>query len=378
MSLLQQAIDTIKLLPMGGPGVCNIAITNVCNAKCDFCNYARDKTFVQERVWVDYDKFCQALDILYDRGIRYITLVGGEPTLHPKLKEMVAYAVKLGIRPSIVTNGSRLTPASVWDLKTSGLKTLFISIDSPSNETHEDNRGLPGVCDRISAANQECKRLGIKTVASVTINKLIQDFPTLLDFLKELGFETVNFAYPKRVLNSPALSFSETSSLIDYSTDELAQALETIKSLKGEFSILNSRESLAEIVRFVRQDKQIYPCVAGNRYFYIDYNLDIYRCDYWATKMCSVLEFRDQPFVRDHCTKCISGCYRDASVLMHAGISVGDAIQDLRHGKVLSAMRHLGKRTNFRSLRTLLQDWSTVKKLAKTHGSTIEGEGGNL
>jgi hypothetical protein len=80
MSLLQQVRDTLRLLPHGGPGVCNIAVTNVCNAKCDFCNYARDKNFVNERVWIDYDKLCQAIDILYDRGIRYLTFSGGEPT----------------------------------------------------------------------------------------------------------------------------------------------------------------------------------------------------------------------------------------------------------------------------------------------------------
>ena len=170
MSVLQQVIDTLRLLPHGGPGVCNIAITNVCNAKCDFCNYARDKDFVKERVWIDYDKLCQAIDILYDRGIRYLTFSGGEPTLHPRLKDMVAYAVNKGMRPSAVTNGSRLTPALLDDLKTSGLKTLFISLDSPSVEEHENNRGLPDVCDRIRSANQICQGLGIKTVASVTIN----------------------------------------------------------------------------------------------------------------------------------------------------------------------------------------------------------------
>lgn len=367
MSVVQQTLDAVKLLPIGGPGVCNIAITNVCNAKCDFCNYARDKLFVKERVWVDYEKFCQALDILYTRGVRYVTLVGGEPTLHPKLKEMFAYAVQKGMRPTMVTNGSRLTPTLLRELKAAGLKALFISIDSPSPENHENNRGLPGVCDRIQQANQECRRLQIKTIASVTINKLIPDFSDLLQFLQKLGFDSVNFAYPKRALNSPALSFSQTSELINYSTEELVHALESIKSLKGKFSILNSREALAEIVRFLRKDKQMYPCYGGYKYFYLDYHLDVYRCDYWATKMGSIFEFRDRPFIRDNCTQCMSGCYRDASVLMHAGVSVGDALQDLRQGKLASAISHLGKRTNLRSIKTMLQDWGTLQKLAKTH-----------
>ena len=348
MTVLQQVIDTVKLLPMGGPGICNVAVTNLCNAKCDFCNYARDKTFVRDRQWIDYDKLSQAIDILYDRGIRYLNFVGGEPTLHPKLKDMVAYAVNKGMRPTVVTNGSRLTPELIAELKASGLKTLIMSIDSPSRLEHENNRGLPNVCDRIKKANEISKRLKIKTVASVTINKLIADFGELLDFLKELGFETVTFGYPKRESASPSsLVFSQTSGLIDYSTDELVQALEKVQSLKGEFGILNPRESLAEMVRFLKQEKQIYPCYGGYKYFYLDYHLDIYRCDYWETKMCSVFEFRDRPFVRDRCTKCMSVCYRDSSVFLHSAVSVGDAMNNLRQGKLLGAMGNLSKRSNF-------------------------------
>ncbi len=369
ISVWRQFIDTLSLLPVGGPGVCNISITNVCNAKCDFCNYARDKTFVKDRVWIDFEQLCQAIDILYDRGIRYLTFSGGEPTLHPKLKDMVAYAAGKEMQPSIVTNGSRLSSHLLKELKRSGVKTLYISIDSSSQEMHEDNRGLPNVCARIKEVNQECRSLSIKTVASVTINKLIQDFQELIAFLKELGFETVTFSYPKRVLNSSSLVFSENSKLIDFSTEELVQAFETVKSLKGEFGILNPAESLAEMMRFVKKEKQIYPCFGGYKYFYLDYHLDLYRCDYWPTKICSVFEFKDQPFIRDNCTKCMSDCYRDSSVLLHPAVSIGDAIGSLRQGNFLGAVRDISKRTNFLSLKTLIQDWGTLNKLAKIDSS---------
>lgn len=369
MSVFSQVKDTLQLLSIGGPGICNIEITNVCNAKCDFCNYARDKTFVQDRVWIDFDKLCQAIDILYDRGIRYLTFAGGEPTLHPKLKDMVAYATQKQMRSSVVTNGSRLSPTLLNDLKASGLKTLFISIDSPSVEDHEGNRGLPGVCKRIKEANLECKRLGIKTIASVTINKLIKDFASLLTFLKELGFESVTFSYPRRKAGAASLSFSETSSLIDYNTEELIQALENVKSLKGEFGILNPSESLGDMVRLLRQEEQIFPCYAGYKYFYLDCNLDIYRCNNWPTKICSIFEFQTAPFIRDNCTKCMNDCYRDSSVLLHTAVSVGDAIGHLRQGQMLNAVKDLGKRTNLLSLKTLVEDWGTLQKLATVDSS---------
>lgn len=378
MSILSQTTDMVfNLLPIGGPGVCTIEVTNACNAACDFCNYARDKTFVQDKVWVDYDQLCQALDILYDRGVRYLTLVGGEPTMHPKLKEIVAYATQKQMRPCVVTNGSRLSPKLLEDLKTGGLMTLFISIDSPSVEKHEANRGLPGVCERVKEANQECKRLGIKTVASVTINKLIGDFRSMISALKELGFESVNFSYPRRDSGATSLSFSGTSSLINYTTEELIEAFETIKSLKGEFGILNPSESLTDMIRLLQNEEQIFPCYGGYKYFYLDCHLDVYRCNNWDTKMCSIFEFRDQPFIRDNCTKCMSDCYRDSSVLLHTAVSVGDAIGHIRQGQLLNAVKDLGKRTNLLSLKNLIDDWGTLQTLAKIEQTEEMKNGGS-
>ena len=187
LSLLGQAVDTIRLLPRGGPSCCNIAVTNVCNATCDFCGYAKGKIQVKDWVWIDYHDTLKALDILYARGVRYLTFSGGEPLLHPRLLDMVAYARGLGMRPSVVTNGSPLTPRNLVKIKNSGLQTLFISIDSPDAAKHEANRGLKGVFARIREANAALRPAGVKTVASVTINRLIDDYDRLASPAKRLN-----------------------------------------------------------------------------------------------------------------------------------------------------------------------------------------------
>ena len=35
--------DMLHLVRHGGPALCNIAVTNSCNATCDFCNFANGK-----------------------------------------------------------------------------------------------------------------------------------------------------------------------------------------------------------------------------------------------------------------------------------------------------------------------------------------------
>ncbi|MDB4433471.1 radical SAM protein [bacterium] len=365
LDLVHQVADTVRLLPQGGPSCCNIAITNVCNARCDFCNYARDKDRVGARAWMGYEDLCQALDILRDRGIRYLTFTGGEPMLHPRLLEMVAYAAYRRMRPSIVTNGWYLVPEKIERLREAGLNTVFISIDAASREAHEANRGLRGVCERISLANDRFDELGAKSVASVTISRLIGDLEELIAFLRELGFSTVTFTYPKRWLGSSSMVFSETSPLIDFDDDDLAKKLEELLRLKRRFAILNPAESIAEMIRFLRGGEQRFPCYGGYKYFLLDWNLDVYRCDFWPTPMCSIGEFRNAELIRDGCTRCMSVCYRDSSVFYHSAISFGDALRFARRGRFPTAAAALLTRANLRSLRALFAEWGTLRRLAK-------------
>jgi MoaA/NifB/PqqE/SkfB family radical SAM enzyme len=80
------------------PAICDFSVTNVCNAACDFCGFSRDQMPVGPRRHVDADMFAQALPILYRRGIRYMTLQGGEPLVHPEIVALVSAIAGGGIR----------------------------------------------------------------------------------------------------------------------------------------------------------------------------------------------------------------------------------------------------------------------------------------
>ena len=355
----------LRLMPSGGPAVCNIAITNVCNAKCDFCGYAFDKQLIADRRYLGFDDYKAALGILHARGVRYLTLTGGEPLLHPRLAEMVAEAVGRGFRPSVVTNGA-LLPKRLDALVEAGLRTVFISLDAADTALHERNRGLTGVCAKIRHCNEALGRRGVKTIASVTINKLIGDFRALIDFVEALGFDTVTFSYPKAAaLGSSSMVYSDSSALIDYAPAELIAAFEELRALKGDFAILNPAESLAEMIRHLRGETEIFPCFGGYKYFYLDWKLDVYRCDFWAEKMGTIWEFADKPFIRDGCTACMSDCYRDSSVLLHFPVAIGDAIGQIRRGRPDKALALLATNSNWRSVTALLDGAGTLSRLAR-------------
>ena len=155
------------------PAVCDVLVTNVCNAACDFCGFARDKTLVGAARYLDADAFARALPILRRRGIRFMTLQGGEPLVHPDIVRLVSETTAAGISCAIITNGWFL-PRYIDQLAAAGLDRLIISIDSANLAEHELNRGLEGLERRIAEGIAGARTNGLPVQASVTVNRLVR------------------------------------------------------------------------------------------------------------------------------------------------------------------------------------------------------------
>jgi MoaA/NifB/PqqE/SkfB family radical SAM enzyme len=352
------------VLDHGGPGYLQFAITNICNARCDFCGFAVDKFDAKKRRSVTLQEAKDVIDISVKNHIGYLLFVGGEPLVHKDLRAMVRYAAQSGIHPMICTNGSLWTDENLRGLAADGLSSVIMSIDSHEVARHEKNRGLPEVCQKIKHANEILGELGIQSTASVTASRLIEDYNKLPEFLKSLGFSSCTFSYPLTHLASSYLSFSD-SKLVSYGTDELLDVFEQIKQMKRHsgFPVVNPAESLNEMQRHLRKQPEKFGCLGGHKYFYLDWNLDLYRCHAWETPMCSIYEFDQSKIIRDGCTRCMIDCYRDPSVLQFIAISASDAYHDLKSGKVVSAARHLLDRRNWTSLKAVWDDRKWIGKV---------------
>jgi len=78
-------------------------VTNRCNLRCEGCFYAArlDQTEMSLKEYIDtVDRYAGKVD--------RITILGGEPTLHRDLPEMVRYNRGLGLKTTIYTNGRDL------------------------------------------------------------------------------------------------------------------------------------------------------------------------------------------------------------------------------------------------------------------------------
>jgi MoaA/NifB/PqqE/SkfB family radical SAM enzyme len=357
--------DVLRLMRHGGPALCNVAVTNSCNATCDFCNFANGKVQRKDLRWIDVGQFDAALQILHDRGIRYISFFGGEPLLHPRLSDLIAMSIAKGMGPAVITNGW-LLPSKLDQLAAAGLKTVYVSIDSALMSEHEANRGLKGLGERIRGATSRMPSLGMTALAQVTMSKLIDDYRVLVPLLQQLGFEAVAFSYPQRSrLESSSLAWSADSKLMKFTDAELVHAFDGVDDLRNIFRVNNPHASIADMKRHLRGEPERFVCYGGYKSFYMDWNFDIWRCDAWREPMCSVWDFAETPLVRDGCTACIADCYRDSSVMLHFAVSLGDALDCLSKGHITAALKTMVDARNLESLEAVAGNAPILSRLAK-------------
>jgi MoaA/NifB/PqqE/SkfB family radical SAM enzyme len=353
-----------EVLDHGGPGYLQFAITNICNAKCDFCGFAVDQFDPKKRHSVTLAEAKEVIDICVRNHIGYLLFVGGEPLAHRDLRAMVRYCAQSGVSPMICTNGALWTDRNLAEFARAGLASVIMSIDAHDIGRHEQNRGLPDVCQKIRHANEVFAQLGVQTTASVTASRLVEDYAKLPEFLQSLGFTSCTFSYPLTTLGSSYLSFSK-SGLVAYTPEELLQVFDQIKRLKATsgFQIVNPTESLTEMQRHLRQEKERFGCLGGYKYFYLDWHLNLYRCHAWEKPMCHIREFNSSKLIRDGCTRCMIDCYRDPSVMQYVALSLNDAWQNVKKGRLISVAQNLLDRRNLTSLKAIWEERKWIGKV---------------
>ena len=120
----------------------DIESTGICNLRCPFCATTMKNWGPGVPGYLEMDRFRRIIDEGASEGLCSIKLsFRGEPTLHPKLPEMVAYAKRKGILDVYFnTNGTMLTEALVHRLIDAGLDRISVSFEGTHKEEYETQR----------------------------------------------------------------------------------------------------------------------------------------------------------------------------------------------------------------------------------------------
>src|SRR5689334_17781180 len=109
-----------------------------CNLRCRMCaiQFRRDGPPHGPPAFIDETVFHRLIEQF--GPVEELQLQGlGEPMMHPRFFEMVAFATARGIRVSTNTNLTMLTAARAQRCVTSGLASIHVSIDGACAATYE-------------------------------------------------------------------------------------------------------------------------------------------------------------------------------------------------------------------------------------------------
>ncbi|WP_217913967.1 radical SAM protein [Miltoncostaea marina] len=117
------------------PRELQLEVTGACNLRCPMCLVSHRPALGRSAAAMPFERFRELVDGL--PGLRRLTLQGlGEPLLHPRIVDMVAYAAGRGVRVGFNSNGLLLTRARARALIDAGLGWLHVSVDAPTPEAY--------------------------------------------------------------------------------------------------------------------------------------------------------------------------------------------------------------------------------------------------
>ena len=162
----------------------SVRITDVCNLRCIMCGQWGENGFLRnakmselKKAEVPPSRYIELLDDLVAHNHEpNVYLWGGEPMLYNGTLDIIEHAARLGLPPSIATNGTRMQDA-VHCFTESPLYLLQVSIDGHDAKLHNAIRRGPkdldvfgSIMDGISDVRdaREKKGKGLPIIASLT------------------------------------------------------------------------------------------------------------------------------------------------------------------------------------------------------------------
>jgi len=168
-----------------------VSLTGLCNNNCIFC-LDGDRT---DRFHKSEEKIKDEINSGIAEGATRLVLSGGEPTIHPKLVELIKYGKSIGYKKiQIVSNGRMLAYKSfVTALKKAGLNEVTFSIHGHTSELHESLTNVKGSFNQSVMGIRHAINAGfIVNTDTVITKKNYMHLPEIIEFLHGLGVYEVN------------------------------------------------------------------------------------------------------------------------------------------------------------------------------------------
>ncbi len=279
-----------RILFFNAPIDAQLIITRRCNLSCGYCS-----EYDNSSEPVPLEELSRRIDALHRLRAANITLLGGEPLIHPDVAEIVAYAGRRS-NTSIVTNGFLLRNGIIEKLNDAGLNNLTVSIDTvhadPSRYIQKSLRSLRSKLERL----KRLARFDVH-VTAVLCEASKEQFKEFVDEINALGLRmSVNLIHNGKgqvsLSGQPYLGLYEyfyrngkPFTYIDYSYNK----------------------------RLLRGETPSWKCRAGARYLYVDEFGRVQLCASQTGRLGKSIEEYSPKDIKEQ-SKSYKGCEEGCSV----------------------------------------------------------------
>lgn len=237
----------VRILLLKAPIEAQLIVTRRCNLSCGYCT---EYDHVSELIPLKVLK--NRIDALHRLQVANITLLGGEPLLHPQIADVVAYAGSQA-QVSITTNGFLLSEKLIESLNDAGLDNMQVSIDAlypdSSGCTRKSIKSVAPTLERL----RRLARFGVH-VNIVLCESSKDQFMDLLEHLRKFGFFiSVGLVHNNR--GTVAINGSDYLDLWEHLFHKCAP----ISFVEYEYG-----------KQLLGGQRPVWQCRAGARYLYVD------------------------------------------------------------------------------------------------------------
>ena len=178
------------------PITIEVDLTNRCNHRCSFCNYAEHIGIEADKPSLHTEIIKKTLKEAKELGTKGISFTGGgESTIHKGYLEIIAYANKLGLDIGTITNGSTITERNV-DTFLENLQWIRFSMAGGDRESYKKVQGV----DQFELIMKNLKLLSkrkeeLKSDLNIGIRTLVtpDNVNTLEEFAKKIKSLNINY-----------------------------------------------------------------------------------------------------------------------------------------------------------------------------------------
>ncbi|KKR03876.1 MAG: hypothetical protein UT30_C0017G0015 [Candidatus Uhrbacteria bacterium GW2011_GWF2_39_13] len=263
----------------------NIHITDKCNLKCTYCY---SNFYKRHNDDISLHDIKRIVDSFYEMGVIEVSLIGGEPFLHPQFPEIVDYVKSKGLFCSAVTNGYFVSKLIDTAKK---LDMICVSIDG-LNEVNDLTRGN-GSFNKAIEALEIMQKNNINRSIRATLQKHnLQYIEDMMDLAVKYG-AILNFGllFPQSSESGEVKVVSNETPPDELYKNALSRIIELKKRYPSRFfnsitnftNALNWPVSYTKFFLFEDELKNItnfkaVPCYGGRTFATIDTDGRIYPC----------------------------------------------------------------------------------------------------